>query len=179
MSTARRRRKSPRSLSGTSAHPTMVTLVNIMVLNGWLTSFSFHVNQAPHSWDKAISDSDLETPKVKVMGVVKGQGHTVGPESYQLTTFSFQINQTNNSWDTAISKFDLETSKVKVMSEVKGQGHILYPTCNRCTSFLFHINRTSHCWDMAKIVFDLEKTHPQFLKKICQNNSFQQNFSKI
>ena len=82
MSTARRCRKSPRSLSGTSTHPTMVTLVNIMVLNGWLTSFSFHVNQAPHSWDKAISDSDLETPKVKVMGVVKGQGHTVGPESY-------------------------------------------------------------------------------------------------
>ena len=70
ISTARRRRKSPRSLSGTSAHPTLVTLVNIMVLNGWLTSFSFHVNQAPHSWDKAISDSDLETPKVKVMGVV-------------------------------------------------------------------------------------------------------------
>ena len=61
MSTARRRRKSPRSLSGTSAHPTMVTLVNIMVLNGWITSFSFHVNQPPHSSDKAISGSDLET----------------------------------------------------------------------------------------------------------------------
>ena len=75
MSTARRRRKSPRSLYGTSADPNMVTLVNIMVLNGWLASFSIHVNQPPHSWDKAISDSDLETPKVKVMGVVKGQGH--------------------------------------------------------------------------------------------------------
>ena len=35
-STARRRLKSPRSLSGTSAHPTMVTLlvVNTMVMNG-------------------------------------------------------------------------------------------------------------------------------------------------
>ena len=117
--------------------------------------------------------------KVKVMGVVKGQCHTVGPVSHQLTSFSFHINQTNNSWDTAISKFDLETSKVKVMSEVKGQGHILYPVSNRCTSFSFHINRTNHSWDMAKIVFDLEKTHPKFLKKICQNNSFQQNCSKI
>ena len=29
---------------------------------------------------------------------------------------------------------------------------------------------------MAKILFGLEKTHPKFLKKICQNNSFQQNF---
>ena len=63
ISTARRRMKSPRSLSGTSANPTMVTLVNIMVMNGRLTSFSFHVNQPPHSWYKAISDSDLETPR--------------------------------------------------------------------------------------------------------------------
>ena len=54
--------KSPWSLYGTSAHPTMVTLVNIMVMNGWLTSFSFHVNWLSHSWDKAISNSDLETP---------------------------------------------------------------------------------------------------------------------
>ena len=54
------------------------------------------------------------------MGVVKGQGHTVGPVSYYRDSFLFPINQTNNSWDTAISKFDLETSKVKVMSEVKG-----------------------------------------------------------
>ena len=79
--------------------------------------------------------------KVKVMGVVKGQCHTVGPVSYQLTSFSFHINQTSNSWDTAVLKFDLETSKVNVMSEVKGQGHILYPVSNRCTSFSFHINR--------------------------------------
>ena len=58
--------------------------------------------------------------KVKVMVVVKGQGHTIGPVSYQLTSFSFHINQTNTSWDTAISKFDLVPTKVKVMSEVKG-----------------------------------------------------------
>ena len=87
------------------------------------------------------------------MGVVKEQGYTAGPVSYQLTSFSFHINQTNNSWDTAISKFDLETSKVKVISEVKGQGHILYPVSNRYTSFSFHINPTNHSWDMAKIVF--------------------------
>ena len=48
MSTARQHLKSPSSLSGTSAHPTMVTLVNIM---------------PPHSWDLAISDSGLETPR--------------------------------------------------------------------------------------------------------------------
>ena len=65
------------------------------------------------------------------------------------------------------------------MSEVKGQGPILYPVFNWSTSFSFHINRTNHSWDMAKIVFDLEKTHPKFYKKICFNNSFQQNFPKI
>ena len=63
MSTARRRHKSPRSLFGTSAHLTIVTQVNIMVMNGWLTSFSFIINRPPHSGDKAISDSDLETPR--------------------------------------------------------------------------------------------------------------------
>ena len=64
------------------------------------------------------------------------------------------------------------------MSEVKGQGHILYPVSNQYTSFSFHINRTNHSWNMAKIMFDLEKTHLNFLKKINQNNSSQQNFSK-
>ena len=54
MSTGRQCLKSPQSLSGTSVHPTIVRLVNIMVMNGWLTSFSFHVNQPSQSWDKAI-----------------------------------------------------------------------------------------------------------------------------
>ena len=65
------------------------------------------------------------------------------------------------------------------MSEVKGECHILYAVSNECTSFLFHINPTNLAWDMAKISLDLEKTHPKCLKKICQNNSFQQNSSKI
>ena len=33
--------------------------------------------------------------------------------------------------------------------------------------------------DMAKIAFDLEKTHPIFLKNICQHKSSKQNFSKL
>ena len=32
---------------------------------------------------------------------------------------------------------------------------------------------------MAKVVFDLEETQLKFSNKICQNNSFQQNFSKV
>ena len=67
------------------------------------------------------------------MDVVKGQGHTIGPVSYQLTSFSFHNNETNNSGDRAILKFDLETSKVKIMSGVKGLGHKFYAV-NQCVS---------------------------------------------
>ena len=77
MSMARQHLKSPQSLSSTSAHPTMITLVNIMVMNGWLTFFSFHVNRPSHSWDKAIWEFDLETPRSRswVLGKV-GQSWT-------------------------------------------------------------------------------------------------------
>ena len=46
--------------------------------------------------------------KVKVLGMVKGQGHIFGPVSNWFVSRFFQINQTNNSWDTVISKFDLQ-----------------------------------------------------------------------
>ena len=41
----------------------------------WLTSFSFHVNQPCQSWDKAISDSDLEisTPRSRSWVWSKGK----------------------------------------------------------------------------------------------------------
>ena len=95
MSTARRRMKSPQSLSGTSANPTMVTLVNIMVMNGWLPSFSFHVNRPSHSWDKVFPDSDLEiaTPRSRSWVWSKGQGHAIGLVSNWVTSFSFHINR--------------------------------------------------------------------------------------
>ena len=58
------------------------------------------------------------------MGMVKVQGHIVGPVSKRFASFSFHINQTNNSTDTAISKCDIEKLKVK------GQGHIIHPVSN-------------------------------------------------
>ena len=163
MSTARRRLKSPQSLSGTSAQPTMVTLVNITVMNIWLTFFSFHVNRPSHSWDKAISDSDLKISTPRSRSWVWWKGKVIQSARYQINSLRFHFKSIRPTIpERPISKFDLETSKVKVMSEVKGQGHILYPVSNPCTSFSFHINRTNHCWDMAKIVFDLEKSHLKF-----------------
>ena len=61
------------SLSGTSAHPTMVILVNIMVLNGWLISFSFHFNQPPHSWDKLFQTLTLKLPRSRSWVWSKGK----------------------------------------------------------------------------------------------------------
>ena len=92
----------------TSAHPIMVTLVNIMVMNGWLTPISFHVNRPSHFWDKGISDSDLETSKIKVMSEVKGQGHISYPVSNQCTPFSLHIKM----------MFDLEKTRFVVIGWV-------------------------------------------------------------
>ena len=168
MWTARQRLKSPRSLSGTSAHPTMVTLVNIMVMNGWLTSFSFlrYSNFRLWPWNS----------KVKVMGVVQGQYCTVRPVSYQLTSFSFHINQTNKSWDTAILKFDLETSKVKVMSQ-RSRSHIL-PSI-KPIHFLF----VSYQSDQSFLNYGQNSVWPwkntsKIFKEICQNNSFNRSVPK-
>ena len=89
MSTARWRLKSPRSLSGTSAHATTVTEVNIMVMNGWLTSFSFIVNRLPHSWDKTISDSDLETPRSRSW--VWSKGKVIQLTQYHINSLPFHL----------------------------------------------------------------------------------------
>ena len=96
MSTARRRLKSPRSLSGTSTHPTMVTLVNIMIMNGWLTPFSFHVNRPPHSWEKSISDIDLEIPRS--MSWVWSGARSYSRPSIILTHFLFVSHQSNQQF---------------------------------------------------------------------------------
>ena len=91
MSTARRRLKSPQSLSGTSAHTTMVTLVNIMVMNGWLTTFSFHVNRPSHSSDKAISDSDLEITTPGSKSWVWSKGKVIQSAQYHINTLCFHF----------------------------------------------------------------------------------------
>ena len=166
MSTAHRRLKSPRSLSGTSAHPTIVTLVNIIVMNGWLTSFSFIVNRPPHSWDKAISDSDLETPWSRSW--VWSRGKVIQSTQYHINSLPFHFTSIRPTIPEIelFRNLTLKHPRSKCQSEVKGQGHILYPVSNQCTSFSFHINQTNHSWDMAKKVFDLEKTLPKFLKKM-------------
>ena len=131
---ARQHQKSPRSLSSTS------------IQTPWPHKGQHH----GHEWTTHIPfvPCQLALPflrqgnfklcswnfKVKVMGVVKGQGHVVSPVDNSFTSFWLHISQTNNSWDTTFSKVDLEKSKVKVIGEVKGQGPIVHPAFNWCTS---------------------------------------------
>ena len=91
MLTACRRLKSPQSLSGTSAHPTMVTLVNIMVMNGWLTSFSFQVNRPSHPWDKGISDSDLQISTPRSRSWVWSKGKVIQLAQYHINSLRFHF----------------------------------------------------------------------------------------
>ena len=121
--TTRRHLKSLWSLSGTSAHPTMVTLVNIMIMIGCLRSFSFHINQPPHYWDKAISDS----LKLQGQGLGCGQrARSYNQPSIISTHFLFISHQK----DRATSKFDLRhpRSRSWVRSKVKVIYCTQYPT---------------------------------------------------
>ena len=83
--------KSPQSLSGTSTHPTMFTLVNIMVMNGWLTSFSFHVKLPSHSWDQAISDSDLEISTPRSRSWMWSKGKIVQSAQHHINSLRFHF----------------------------------------------------------------------------------------
>ena len=141
MSTARWHLKSPRSLSGTSTHPTMVTLVNIMVLNGWLTSFSFHVNQPPHSWDKAISDSGLETSRSRSWLWAKGKA--IQSVHIILTHYLFISNQSDQQF-LRYSYFEMCPSNIQGQGHEWGQrsrSHIIH------SIQLMHFLSVSHQWD--------------------------------
>ena len=103
----------PQSLSGISAHPTMVTLVNIMVMNGWLTYFSFHVNRPYHSRDKAISDFDLEISIPGSRSWVWSKGKII--QSAHINSFHFHF--------TAIRPTIPESYFETWPWNVQGQGH--------------------------------------------------------
>ena len=69
----------------------MVTLVNIMVMNGWLTYFLFHVNRPYHSWDKAISDFDLEISTPGSRSWVWSKGKIIQSAQYHINSFHFHF----------------------------------------------------------------------------------------
>ena len=142
MSTARQCLKSPRSLSATSTLPTMVILVNIMVMNEWLTSFSFHVDQPSHSWDKAISESDLETPRSRSW--VWSKAKAIQSAQYPINSLPFHSTSIRPIIP-EIQLFRNSTLKhPRSRSWVRSKVKVTYPVSNQCTFFCFtSIRRTN------------------------------------
>ena len=131
MSTAYQRLKSPPSLSWTSTHTTMVTLVNIMVMNGWLASFSFHVNRLSHSWDKDISEYDHETTGLRSWMWSKARSYS--RPRILLTRFLFISDQSDQQF-LRYSYFDIWPWNIQghsrswVRSKVRITHYTQYPT---------------------------------------------------
>ena len=109
-----------------------------------LTSLSFHVDQASHSWITTFSKFDLENKGSKVMGEVTVQSHNVGLTSYRLTSLLFYVKRASHSWVTTFLKIWPWKSRVKVMGGVTVQSHNVGLTSYRFTSLCFHVNLPSH-----------------------------------
>ena len=131
MSTARRHLKSPQSLYGT-AHPTMVTLVNIMVMNGGLTSFfiqsaQYHI-KSPRFHFTSIRPTILEIELFQNLTLkhprsrswVRSKVKVTYCNQYQTEAlrFSFPINRSNHSWDMAKTVFDLNKKHPKFLTNI-------------------------------------------------------------
>ena len=178
MSTARRRLKSPQSLSHTSAHPTMVTLGNIMVMNGWLTSFSFHVNRLSHSWDKAISGFDLEISTPGSRSWVWSKGKVIQLAQYHINSLRFHFASIRPTIPEIELFRNVTLKHPRSRSWVRSKSHIV-PSIQP-----MHFRFVSHQSDQPFLRYGQNSVWPckntsAFLTKICQNKSFQQNFSKI
>ena len=172
---ARRQLKSPRSLSGRSIHLTLVTKWSW----SWMTychplcKMSIGPPILRYSYFKIWPRRSM----VKVMCVVKGQGH-VWPTKFkgqgygqgqthwshlrpgvQSICLLFVSWQSDHFW-LRYSKFHIWPwkFKVKVMAKVKHDGHIWALECNRYVCFSFRGNRTNFGWDIANSIFDLENS---------------------
>ena len=174
-STARRQLKSPQSLSGRSIHLTLVTK--------WSWSWSWMTYCHPlcamsigppilrYSYFKIWPWKSM----VKVMCVVKGQGH-VRPSKFkgqgygqvqthwshlrpvvQSICLLFVSWQSDHFW-LRYRKFHIWPwkFKVKVMAKVKPDGHIWALEFNRYVCFSFCGNQTIFGWNIANSIFVLE-----------------------
>ena len=70
---------------------------NLGVISYRLTSLSFQVNRASHSWVTTFSQIWPWKSSVKVMGEVILQSHNVSLTSYQLKSLSFHVNRASHS----------------------------------------------------------------------------------
>ena len=132
----------------------------------------------PNSWDKAISDSDLEIPRSRSW--VWSKGKVIQLAQYHINSLPFHLTSIRPTI------LQIELSEIWPWN-IQGQGH---EGGQRSRSHIvpgiqpMHFLFVSHQSDQPFLrngqnsVWPWKK-HPKFLKKICKNDSFQQNFSKI
>ena len=131
----------------------------------WMTHIiSFHVNRPSHSWDKAISDSELETRR--------SWARSYSRPSILLIRFLFISHQPDKKF-LSYSYFEIWRWNIQGQGHELGQrswSHII--SSIQSMHFLF----VSHQSDQRFLrygqnSFDRKKTHPNFWMKICQNNN--------
>ena len=154
----------------------MVTLVNIMVMNGWLTSFSFM------SIGRPIPEIKLfQTLTLKFQ--LQGQGHWCGlrecsynQPSIILTHFVFISHQSDQQF-LRLSYFEIWPWNIQGQGQEwgkKSRSHIV-PSIQP-----MHFRFVSHHSDQPYLRYGQTSAWPwkntsEFF--FCQNNSFQQSFS--
>ena len=119
------------------------------------TWLSFHVNWPIHSWDTAISKSDLENPRSRswvrwTLKVTAWVQHSIDSHPFNSMSIGHPIPEI---W---LFKIWPWKSKVKVVGEGNVESHKVNVTSYRFTSLSFHVNRPFHSWDTAFSKFDLE-----------------------
>ena len=174
--TAHRQLKWPRSLSGISIHLTLVTKWSwswsCMTYCHALYAMSICPPILRYSYFKIWTLKSM----VKVMCVVKGQGH-VWPSKFkgqgygqgqphwshfgpgvQSICLLFRFSWPSYHFWLRYRKFHIWPwkFKVKVMAKVKPDGHIWALEFNWYVWFSFRGNRTIFGWDIANSIFDLE-----------------------
>ena len=124
------------------------------------TSLSFHVNRPPHSWDKVISNFELENPKPKTWLWSKGTSSGLRPV---VNSVYFLFCFTPDQQFLRYSYFNIWPWKM--------QGQTFDPVSNWCTSFPFHINRTNYSWDLANSVWSWKNMSKILKIKFAKKNS--------
>ena len=120
-----------------------------------LTSLSFHVNPASHSWVTTFQNLTL-----KIKGPGHGWGHTSKSQcgsnilSTHIPFIPHQLEIPFLSYD--FFKIWPWKSRVKVMGEVTLQSQNGGLISYQLTFLSFHVNRPTHSWDTAFSKFDLE-----------------------
>ena len=106
--------------------------------HGWLTCFSFHVNRPPRSWDKAISDADLETPRS--MSWVWSKGKVIQSSQNHINSLTLHFKSIRPT-SHEIQLFRIMTLKhLRSRSWVRSKVKVTYYT--KYATYAFHFRFT-------------------------------------